>query len=116
MRPFQTYPMDHPPPFPDHAGLPLHPGMNVSAVRSFSGTALLGWSAVNFIPAALFYQLIHGSTALIYFIFIPLASVATWVVTLPFGLMTSRFKEWVAGGALGTVCSVLLCAGLLVRV
>ncbi|QNK03057.1 hypothetical protein [Dyella telluris] len=87
--------------------------MNMSATRPFSGTALLGWSALNFIPAFLIYQLIHDNMGVIYFFFIPLASVATWVVTLPFGLMTSRFKEWVAGGALGTVWSVLLCASLL---
>ena len=83
--------------------------MILSAPRSFSGAAFLGWSVLIFVPALLVYDLIHHSMAMIYFLFIPLASVAAWLVTLPFGLMTSRFREWVAGGPFGIVCSALLC-------
>lgn len=89
--------------------------MYLSAPRPFSRAALLGWSAINFIPALLLYDLIHNSMAAIYFPFIPLAAVATWLVTLPFGMMTSRFREWVAGGPLSVVFAVLLCASMLSR-
>lgn len=83
--------------------------MYLSARRPFSGAALFGWAAIHVCPALLVCYLIHNSKAAIYFPLIPLASVATWLVTIPFGLMTSRYREWVAGGPLGIVCSVLLC-------
>jgi len=48
--------------------------------------------------------------AVIYFPLIPLASVAMWLLTLPFASMTHRFREWAAGGPLGMVWAIMLAS------
>jgi len=56
------------------------------------------------------YLLIRGGMAVIYFPLIPLASVAMWLLTLPFASMTHRFREWAAGGPLGMVWAIMLAS------